>query len=48
MGPRSPDSDQGASAVCLQEPEEAADSPTEDESLVPANGIDPVDGECFI
>lgn len=28
-----------------EEPEEAADSSTEDESLVPANGINPLDGE---
>lgn len=28
-----------------EEPEEAADSPTENELLVPANGIDPVDGQ---
>nr|XP_048278256.1 tumor necrosis factor receptor superfamily member 10B-like [Myodes glareolus] len=28
-----------------EEPEEAADSPTEDESLVLANGINPVDGQ---
>lgn len=28
-----------------EESEEAADSPTENELLVPANGIDPVDGQ---
>lgn len=28
-----------------EEPKEAADSPTENELLVPANGINPVDGQ---